>query len=170
MKILLWINLFVCSSLLAANHSLPEIRQLYKQSAVDEYSCNTLIRTLQEYTEQNNPLLAGYKACGTMMMANYVWSPIEKLSTFDEGKNLLEKCIQQESNNVELRFLRYTIQNNAPFFLGYHQALKQDKAFLLQAVPTLKDKNLQSLIVDYLRNNTQLSPSEKQQLKIWTNI
>jgi hypothetical protein len=157
-------TLFIFSTLWAFTHSLPEIRQLYKQSAAEETSCKQLVANLKGYTEYNNPLMAGYKACGTMMMANYVWNPLEKLSNFNEGKNLLEKCIKRDPANIELRFLRFSVQNNAPAFLNYNQSLESDKKILVNKVISLHDKQLRKFIMDYLLQSTQLTVSEKQTL------
>lgn len=164
MKKTLGILLLVCTSLYAENHSLPEIRQLYKRSAVEETSCKQLVINLKGYTEYNNPLMAGYKACGMMMMASYGWNPLEKLSNFNEGKNLLEKCIERDPGNIELLFLRFSVQNNAPAFLNYNQALESDKKILVNKVPALKDKQLRTFMIDYLLQTTQLTASEKQSL------
>jgi hypothetical protein len=164
MKKWLWIfPLLMYIPLLADQHSLPEIRQLYKRSAAEESSCKQLVWRLRGYTEHNNPLMAGYRACGTMMMANYVWSPIEKLALFTEGKNLLEKCITRDPYNTELRFLRFAVQTNAPAFLNYNRSLEADKLFLLKTINQLKDKNLRRFIVEYL-HTTELTLSEKQSL------
>ncbi len=92
--------------------SQSEIRVLYQQSALKEEACKKLISILQSYNENNNALFAGYKACATMMMANYAFSPLRKLSYFSKGKNLLEKSIIIQKENIELRFLRFMIQTD----------------------------------------------------------
>ena len=96
--------------------SLNEVRTLYQKSASEKKSCTKLIALLQSYNETNNPTLAGYKACATMVMAKYSFNPISKLSNFINGKKLLEKCIEADNKNIELRLLRFTVQNKSPFF------------------------------------------------------
>jgi hypothetical protein len=106
---------------------------------------------LEPYDKINYPVLVGYKACGTMMMAKYVFNPFSKLSYFRRGKKILETVIAANSDVVELRFLRYSIQTNAPSFLGYNKHIAEDKMFLKKAVPLLNDAAFRTRINDYLR-------------------
>jgi hypothetical protein len=153
------------TSLFAEIELIKEIRILFRQSALEESSCVRLVSTLSKYTEQNNPIMAGYKACGQMMMASYGFNPIQKMNRFNEGKTLLEKCIKQDSKNVELRFLRFTVQTQAPAFLQYNNHIKQDKYLILKSIPTLKDKHLKQFMTSYLLVSSSLSLAEKQELQ-----
>ncbi len=156
--------LFFAAKSYAYTPTAYEVRSLFHHSATKEDSCKKLITILQNYTEQNNALLAGYKACATMMMAKYVFNPITKLSNFFKGKNLLEKSIEADKTNLELRFLRFSIQNNIPSFLGYKSSISQDKFFLMNGISGLKDIPLKRLIVLYLKRSDYLTASEKQKL------
>lgn len=80
------------------------------------------------------------------MMAKYVSNPFRKLSYFKGGKQLLEKCVSADTENAEIRYLRLTVQSNAPSFLGYNQSITVDKQFLLHAVYNLKDLVLKQMI------------------------
>ncbi|MFM9944190.1 MAG: hypothetical protein ACKVQB_03060 [Bacteroidia bacterium] len=165
MKQLISIALFlVCYPIYAVTPSANEVRQLYQKAVTEEVSCNKIISILRNYNENNNPLLAGYKACAIMMMANHVINPYTKLSNFKKGKNLLEKCIVADSKNIELRFLRFSIQTKAPSFLGYTSAINKDKLFLINSVSSTTDSKLKELIVLFLKNSENLSEAEKLKL------
>lgn len=152
-------------SITAANNlKIDEVRLLYQKSAKDEISCQKLIDNLHLFNESNNVCLASYRACATMIMAKYVSSPINKLSKFKEGKNLLEKCIEIDKQNVEIRFLRFTVQCNAPMFLGYYSSLKSDKIFLLNSISKVKDLQLKNIIISFLKSSSYLTSIEKRNL------
>ena len=142
-----------------------EMRLLYQKAATEEASCKKLLHLLRPFNENNNALLAGYKASGTMMMAKYVFNPLSKLSFFSKGKKLMEKAIEKDNENIELRFLRFMVQTNAPSFLGYRSAIQEDKLFLIQSIPTPGDKNLEQFILSFLGDSDQLTTVEKQRLK-----
>lgn len=142
--------LLISTSSYANLPSQAEVRSVFQQAAKEEKSCRGLIKMLEVYNEKNSPVLAGYKACATMMLAKYVFNPFTKLSHFSKGKSLLEKCIAADKQNIELRFLRYTVQRKAPFFLNYNSAIKQDRSILTQAVPQLKDLKLKNMITAFL--------------------
>ncbi|MDQ3193258.1 MAG: hypothetical protein M3Q58_16870 [Bacteroidota bacterium] len=165
-------NLFFCFLLFFAHSAfstLPDqsnVRSLFKKAAKEEATCIELLSLLEKYNENNNPLLAGYKACATMMMANYVFNPYTKLKNFSNGKDLLEKSIKIDNNNIELRFLRFSVQTNAPSFLNYNNSIQQDKLFLMESVIQIKSNELKQLIISFLASSDYLTSLEKQNLNL----
>ncbi|MGZ5220500.1 MAG: hypothetical protein ACXWC7_10485 [Chitinophagaceae bacterium] len=144
--------------------SIQEVRQIYQEAASGEKQCKKLVALLAPYTEKNNPLLAGYKGSATMLMARYADNPFTKLSYFKKGKKMVEKAIVADQMNVELRFLRFAAQTNAPSFLGYADDIETDKAFLLKSISQLRDPELRITIISYLKNSGALTTKQKQQL------
>ena len=138
-------------SSIAETPSLTQVRSLYEQAANDEKACKKLLEWLKPYNEKNNPLLFGYRAGGTMMMANYVFNPFSKLSYFKKGKKMLATAIAVDEQNIELRFIRFGVQTNVPSFLGYSNYVEKDKQFLKQSLPNIKDENLKNMIVSYFK-------------------
>ncbi len=165
MRNIIWVVILFCSSSHAMDIPLNEVRLLFNKSATNEESCKKLMSVLNQYNETNNSTLAAYKACATMMMANHVVNPLSKLSSFNEGKELLEKCVAADKENTEIRYLRFIIQSNVPSFLGYNISISNDKTFLLNAISGLKDLPLRQMIVSFLKSSEYLSSIEKQNLK-----
>lgn len=120
----------------AKEPSIEEVRSLYRQAVKEEKECKELIDLLAPYNENNDPLLLGYKAGATMLMAKHALSPFSKLSYFKKGRKLLQKAIDADKENIELRFLRFGIQTNAPSFLGYKDSIEEDKLFLIRSINT----------------------------------
>lgn len=110
---------------------MNEVRSVYKEALKSIDSCKELIAISSGPNEKNNPLMLGYKGSGTMLMAKHVFNPFTKMSYFKKGKQMLEKAIKLEENNIELRFLRFNAQTNMPSFLGYNNSIENDKKFLL---------------------------------------
>lgn len=86
-----------------------------------------------------------------MIMANHVSNPITKLEYFKRGKANLESVIAQHPFEIELRYLRYSIQRECPSFLRYNNALENDLKFLQAEVTTLTDATLQAMIVEIIK-------------------
>lgn len=143
---------------------IEDVRSLYLQAAHEEKACRELLNMLTPYGPDKAPLLAGYKACSLMLMGKYVFNPLRKLSYFNNGKSLLEKAIKYQPGNTELRFLRFTVQSEAPAFLNYSDSLEADKRFLLKSIPGLNDLVLKKWISGHLLQSTLLSEQEKQML------
>lgn len=157
---------FAINSFLAGKcPTLPEARQLYKQAAESKGACNNLITSVQSCPSASDPVLAGYQAAATMMMAQYVVNPFSKLSWFRKGRKLLDNTLAQHPQHTELRFLRFTVQTNAPGMLGYNDEISADKTFLLHAIDGLTDASLRQSICDYLQQSRHVSEAEKKQLR-----
>lgn len=85
-----------------------------------------------------------------MMQAKHAFNPISKWNLFKDGKKILESAIASDPNNIELRYLRLTIQSNVPSFLGYSGKIETDKAFLLSKLNSITDKELHQMVTSYL--------------------
>jgi len=157
--------MFFGTSCFAETPSINMVRTLFQKAPTEENSCKELIRVLGSYNEKNNPLFSGYKACGTMMMAKYVFNPFSKLSYFKKGKNLLEKAILADATNIELRFLRFSVQTNIPSFLGYDDDIENDKKFLILSLSAVKDQTLKAMIISYFKKCGCLTNNENNKIK-----
>lgn len=148
--LLILIGVFCFFSSTASGQSLTEVRKLFHQAAGSEVSCSKLIRMLQSASPNKQPLFYGYKAVATMMMASHLTNPFRKLSHFNEGKKMLEEAIRNEPDNLELRFLRLSVQSETPAFLKYKQDIQSDRSFIREALPNTKDGELKQMISSFL--------------------
>lgn len=154
--------LLVLSSFTTANLSITEVRNVYEKAI---YSQQIAIDLIDKLNASNNNTFLGYKGAVTMIMAKHVFSPYKKLNYFKNGKEILEQAILKEPLNIELRFLRFSIQSNSPKFLDYHSNLFSDKSFLLKEVKTINDTDLKQRITKFLLNNNEVSKAEKLTLQ-----
>ena len=143
--------------------SISRVRSLYKVAAEQQEAAEKMLDLLAPYDE-SSPVFLGYKASAQMLMAKYSGNPFKKLSHFNKGKEMFTSALKRDKNNVELRFLRFTVQSEAPGFLGYQDNLDEDKFLLLEQVPQLKDKELKEMIVNYLLTSKKLTANEKESL------
>ncbi len=141
-------------SLSAPDLSVHEVRLQFHAATSSEKVCSKLIVSLERYTEKDHPLYTGYRGGANMVMAKHVLNPFNKLSYFKRGRDLLERAIRSDRNNVELRFLRYTIQTNVPGILGYKSNLEADRQYIERSLGTLKDAELKKIIIAYLKQKS----------------
>ena len=80
--------------------------------------------------QYDNSTARGYFGVATMMQAKVYANPFTKLSYFNKGKKILETAIQDDQDNVELRFIRFAVQKKVPDLLFYNNNLKEDKTVL----------------------------------------
>lgn len=132
-----------------ASPDLGKIRMLFQHAAASADSCKELLR-LAEPFEETNPLMAGYRGAAMMVMSKHIFNPFNKLNSFNRGKVLLETAIRADTQSVELRFLRYMIQTNSPFFLSYRDKIDSDKDCLARFLKSQGDLALKAMIKTYL--------------------
>jgi hypothetical protein len=98
----------------------------------------------------------GFEGALLMKKAGLILNPAEKLSLFKTGHKKLEAAIKDSGENVELRFLRLIIQENAPGILNYNDDLESDSIYISQKYKKLPD-NIQKVIIDYSRKSEILA-------------
>ncbi len=150
--------------LLSPEHgvSLQQARSIFEQAPLSEQKAADF---LAEISATKNNTLIGYKGALTMIMAKHTINPFKKLDCFNTGKLLLEQALKKEPNNVELRYLRFSIQCNTPSFLDYYGQKQTDKLFLLKQTKAMKDADLKNRIVQFMLQCTELNATEKLNLR-----
>lgn len=107
----------------------PEkLRINYSLAPEDKSLCRSMLKELN--TPSLPDLHLAYLGAFQMIWAKHTPNPFEKLSSFNKGKNNIEKALKNDPENVEIIFLRYSLQKNSPAFLGYNDNLDDDKKFL----------------------------------------
>lgn len=164
MKLIVFISLILLIPF-TSDPSLAEVRALYEKAAGEEEKCRELLEHLSSIEVRDSPVLYGYKAGATMIMAKHVFNPFKRMSYFNEGKDMLEEAIMVAPKEVELRFLRFAVQTNAPAFLGYRQHIEEDKSILKNAAPQITDAYLKEKVLALLLSSDELVDAEKAALK-----
>lgn len=145
------------------NNDLTRIRILYDMAAEERSAAKELLQMTEDYPAED-PVLFGYQGAAHMMMAKHVINPISKMSHFNKGKKIFTEAIASDPRNLELRFLRFAVQSEAPAFLGYKENIDEDKKILLIGAGNIENTQLQKMILDYLLSSKEISPMEKQKL------
>lgn len=140
---------------------LLTVRNLYYKATTSRKDADKFETVMKSATGISPSTLAGYKGMSSMINANYSFNPYNKLSFFIKGKDLLEEAIKVDPKNVELRFLRFCVQTNAPFFLGYSGKIEEDKAMLLANFSGVKDTDLASRISEFMKTSKYCTAEDK---------
>jgi hypothetical protein len=114
-------------------------------------------------SNRNNTQQA-YFGVATAMYAELVSNPAEKLGYFSRGKDLLETAIANDYWNEELRFLRYSVQDKAPWMLHYHDKLEEDSYYIYQSLSTgkmNKTKAFWKIVIQFMVNSENISDDLK---------
>ena len=135
---------------LAQNAKVEEARKLYPKSGTNKEVCKKLYDMLAQIDEKNQNLLLGYKGAVMAEMAKHEKDAPKKLKFFKEGKRKLDESILNDLENIELRFLRLSIQLHTPSALRYNGNISSDKEFIVQNIEKVKNENLKKSISEFM--------------------
>ena len=134
----------------AAAPDLAQLRKLYVSASSQKDDSQKLSNLLNSADSTFKPVFLCYKGAATIIKAKYAVSPVKKLSLFKNGKQLIEQAISRDTMNIEMRYIRLTIQKNLPPFLHYNSNVLTDKDFLQMNIANEQDSELKTMVTNYL--------------------
>ena len=151
---------------LTQDSSLIEVRKAYYASTKNYKAAKDFNNLINRLNYSIDPVLTGYKGMAEFVFSYHSYNPYRKLEHFQKGKKLLEQAIQMDAKNIELLFLRFSVQTNCPFFLNYSDKIPADKKALISCLINYKmqDQDLNNRIKDYLLQSNYLNEIEKKDI------
>jgi hypothetical protein len=168
----LLILIFVLNSILFAFETdrKDEIRRLFYFSVESVDSLKKFenhLKSLRRKLDESFSL--AYSGAYLTLVAKHSINPYTKYYKLKEGLELLDRAIQLEPDNLEYRFIRLSVLNYVPSFLGFDDKFFDDyeKAFALLKKKDLSsvDKQTQKGIIEFLMRSKKLNSSQKSELK-----
>lgn len=111
--------------------SLQEVRQRFHEVVMEPKQTKAFHEFLQE-SPLNTSTINAYRAVSEAMMARVVWNPVSKLSQVIKYADQMDAVIKSDADNIEARFLRFSIEYNIPKFLGMSKHLEEDRDMIVQ--------------------------------------
>lgn len=124
------------------SHDLQKIRKDYIESIKDEKSAIKLYDQLKSI-KNPDPLIQAYLGSAQAVRAKHAWNPVNKLNFLKQGCNTLDLAVKRSPNQLEIRFLRFSLQHFLPPFLGYSTHLETDKDKILELIQKREVTRLQ---------------------------
>lgn len=165
MKAVVFIWCCIMLNSVKAQDALPAIRSLYSAAGIAHDSSEALNNLLASVNDKSAAVLVCYKGAARMISAKYTHNPLKKYSAFVKGKKLVEAAVARDSSNIEIRFLRFTIQTNLPGFLNYHDNINSDKQYIFSHYHFVNNPALRHLIVNYFKVSGCCTESDIKNLR-----
>lgn len=135
-------------SVTAHTMDLEYLRKNYSKAVSDKELCQSLIVQLSKKTESE--VHFAYLGALHTIWANHVFSPLSKLNSFLQGKTEIELAVKKDPNNVEIRFIRLSVQKNCPSFLGYNSNIASDKKYLKDHLSSITSEQLKKMVKELI--------------------
>ena len=160
MKLICFLLFFI--SISPFTPDLDQIRKDFKLATNDRESALALRDKLETVSEEDNTILVAYKGAVSALTAKYTKDNTERKELFKNGVLLLEFAVSQKPENIEIRCLRLSIQENSPKFLKYRSNIEEDKTFILNHYEKTKSKAVKEFVKSYILQSTGFNTEDKQ--------
>ena len=154
--------LFVGLSFVVLASDISEIRADYRDAANNQEKAEKLYAEFNSSIEIDDELVVGYKGATVTLMAKYAKEVKVKTTYFKEGKKLIEQAIAAAPESVELRYIRLSVQENAPKVVRYKKEIPEDKQFILDHYDGIKDIETKKYIKDFVLQSASFTAAEKE--------
>lgn len=141
---------------------LPTVRQNYIEASKNQKNTEEFYSLMENYNKDNKTLLA-YKGASIAMKARYAKQIKQKKNLFVEGIKILENALKSDPNNLEIRLIRLSIQENSPKILKYKNNIDEDKKLLLSNF-NKQNQALKEYIKDYIVQSNGFTDKEKKSI------
>jgi len=157
----LYIFLFLVSPSIF-NLDIAQIREDFKLATSNRESAEALRDKLEPITKEGDKLLVAYKGAVMALSAKFTKDNVERKSLFKNGILLLEYSVSQKPENIEIRCLRLSIQENSPKFLKYKSNISEDRTFILNHYQKTNSQVVKDFVKSFVLQSTEFNTEEKQ--------
>jgi hypothetical protein len=170
MKRFLFIFLFTCIAFIGqatADHDPVVIRKQLVIALKSSETTDSLYKSI-DAVKNRSALLTGYLGTLQALKAVHAWNPFTKLKYLNKAEKTYAEAVAADHDNIEIRFMRFSVEHNVPAFLGFTKNLETDRK---QIIAQLKKKNykaadheLITTVVKFLIDSKRCTPAENEYL------
>lgn len=147
-----------------AHTDLSEIRKIYTDAAKSEANAKVFAEKLAAVSDaDDNKVLVAYKGCSLTLKSKFSGNLPDKISFMKAGAKLIDGAAASEPDNIEIRMIRFSVQESVPRIVNYRANKKEDKAFILAHYKDAGD--LKEYIKNFIQQSKSFTAAEKKALK-----
>jgi len=133
----LWLLLF---ALQAKAGLLEDMRKNYGNAMQEKSTCDALWQRILADDSPHDALFLAYKGGICMGMAKHSKLAGKKVEFLNMGKKLIDDAVRMNGENVEIRFIRYSVQVNVPSVFGYNKNKLTDRKFIMEHLQDIRNE------------------------------
>ncbi|MDB5012400.1 MAG: hypothetical protein JWQ25_602 [Daejeonella sp.] len=169
---ILSVTLFLCCSFslkanMTSSNEIAEIKKALIKAIGSSRTTDSLYVKLQS-RKGDNPMMTACIGIIEALKAKHAWNPYNKMKYVAMANNTMKEAVEASSQNMEIRFMRFSIQHYTPAFLGYSKNLEEDRKALVNHYrnKTLgNDPLLIKSIAKFIIDSKRCTPAEVSVLK-----
>ncbi len=144
--------------------NLTQIRKDYYNAVNNEKVAEKFYLDLRA-RNSSEPIILAYLGSAQAIRAKHAFNPYHKITYLKSGLNTLETAVKASPQNLEIRFLRFSLEQNVPSFLGYSKHLDTDRVKIVELVKHKKFGDMNKpLLVNLLSFMKETKRCSKQEI------
>ncbi|WP_207428152.1 hypothetical protein [Pedobacter sp. SYSU D00535] len=151
------------SAFLGQTPSLKQVRQQYYQAVTSEEVADRLHSELKQQ-KLTDPVLLAYFGATQSVRAKHAINPYNKVSFLKSGLRTLQTAVSRSPENLEIRFLRFSLEHYLPSFLGMSKNLTADRKKMVDLIKRREfgaiDATLLKNIISFMKETKRCTAEE----------
>ncbi|SES26952.1 hypothetical protein [Pedobacter rhizosphaerae] len=170
-KILLLLSFLLVFNLAQAQLSTKEIAVLKSDmvKAVENAKLTDSLFKKLDKLPNKTALITGYTGTLEALKAKHSWNPYNKIKFVSRSLKTMKKAIGMDKENMEIRFMRFSIEHFTPSFLGFSKDLEVDRKEIVKHYQNhnfgLADEALVKNVAKFMVDSKRCTPDEIKVLK-----
>jgi len=124
---------------------------------------DSLFKSLDKL-QNKTALITGYTGTLEALKAKHSWNPYNKIKYVSRSLKTMQKAIDMDKENMEIRFMRFSIEFYTPSFLGFSKDLAADKKEIVKHYQNenfgLADRELVKNVARFMIDSKKCTPAE----------
>lgn len=137
---------------LSLSGNLTEMRNLYSNVSSSKEKQQDFITYMQK-ADTKKPVFQAYKGASLILQSKNTTVKNDRKQLFVNGAGLIDKSVNKEPENIEIRLIRLSIQENIPKALKYNSNIQEDVTFISENLNHIKDSELKSYVQQYVKQS-----------------
>lgn len=137
------------TSLTTEADGINDLRKSFHESVLRSDKLPEFLKRI-EGIENPNAIERAYLGASHALMAREAWNPIEKLIHIRNFRNHLDLAIERDTANIEIRFLRLSIEYNIPELFRSNKSISEDKSIMLNELLNASSFELEKTMTLYI--------------------
>ena len=142
---------------------LNEIRREYYEAVNSGTAADDFYNKLHKL-QPSKPVLFAYYGSAQALKSRYSFNPYNKIKYLNEGRKTLARAVAKSPDDLEIRFLRFSLEHYIPAFLGMSDNLDIDRKKIILLIKKKQygavDKSLLKNLISFLKQTKRCTPRE----------
>lgn len=147
--------------------NLRHIRSLLVVCMNSSKTTDSLYKSLSAIKNRTG-VISGYLATLSACKAKLSWNPYMKVKHLNTAEATYKIAVNADPHNIEIRFLRFSVEHNVPGFLGFNKDLNTDSEEIITQLDKKNygtaDKDLTVAIIKFLLQSKRCTASQNEDL------